>query len=300
MDWALYDQVKKSLARQSKISTSLMKISTAPKSPTVSEATLSHSPAVPENDFSHKSPTIPQDSLSGSPAHSEDNLSRKSATIPEDTLSFGSAPPKSEGSHSLTSNFVNVETYQFKKPPEKYWIQNLELYESDRAILEALTGWLNDSLVNAAQRLLKNTFPRLLGLQPVELGCLGQFSVENGEFIQILNNQQGHWLTISTIGISHPTVRVYDSILSSASNHVKSQVAGLLHTSYKSITLEFVSVHLQAGGNDCGHFAIAFITAIAFGISPSSCLFYQQAMRPHLIKCFEQGAMEMFPIMRLN
>ena len=299
LDWALYDQVKKS-SRKSNISDSLTKISTT-RSLTVPNDTLS--PTAPEDNLSHKSPTISKGTLSESLAHSEDNLSHNSPTIPEEALFFGS-PPILNDTPCLESkvkpNFVDVETYQFKKPCEKYWIQNLQLYESDRAILEALTGWLNDALINAAQTLLKTAFPHLLGLQPVELGSLGQFSVETGEFIQILNNQHGHWLTVSTIGVTHPTVRVYDSMLSSASNHVKSQVAALLHTSCKSITLEFVNIHLQAGGSDCGLFAIAFMTALAFGISPSSCLFDQQAMRPHLIKCFEQGAMEIFPILRLR
>ena len=103
---------------------------------------------------------------------------------------------------------------------------------------------------------------------------------------------------MSTIGTSHPTVQVYDSMLSTASSDVKKQVAGLFHTTHPHITLEFINVHKQAGGSDFGLFAIAYVTALTHGISPSKCHFDQQKMRPHLIKCLQQRKMEMFPVMR--
>lgn len=35
--------------------------------------------------------------------------------------------------------------------------------------------------------------------------------VEPGEFVQILHNGAGHWVTISIIGQEHPEVQVFDS-----------------------------------------------------------------------------------------
>ena len=42
----------------------------------------------------------------------------------------------------------------------------------------------------------------------------------------------------------------------------------------------------QKGATDCGVFAIAFATAIAFGINPSKLKLKQEAMRAHLVYCF--------------
>ena len=116
--------------------------------------------------------------------------------------------------------------------------------------------------------------------------------------MKVLNNGMGHWLVASTLGTDHPTVSlcIFDSMLPAASSHVKKQIAGLLHTSYPSILLKYMGVHLQAGGNDCGLFA--FITALALRYSPGQFQFDQQQMHPHLIKCLEQRKMEMFPIKR--
>ena len=39
-----------------------------------------------------------------------------------------------------------------------------------------------------------------------------KFSFIQISIVQILNNQKGHWLTVSTIGCPHPTVSVYNSL----------------------------------------------------------------------------------------
>ena len=121
--------------------------------------------------------------------------------------------------------------------------------------------------------------------------------VEGGEFVQILNNQRGHWLTISTIDTSHPTVNVYDSRLRTAGTRIKAQIASLLHTKAKEITLNFINVHIQAGGSSgCGLFAIANATALAFGNSPGNFQYHQEKMRQHLWQCFEKREMALFPV----
>ena len=44
----------------------------------------------------------------------------------------------------------------------------------------------------------------------------------------------------------------------------------------------------QSGSTDCGLFAIAYITSIAFDVDPAQYVFNQTAMQPHLQKCFEE------------
>lgn len=45
----------------------------------------------------------------------------------------------------------------------------------------------------------------------------------------------------------------------------------------------------QECGSECGLFAIATATALAFGLNPIS--FEQSSMRQHLMECFENGIM---------
>ena len=51
----------------------------------------------------------------------------------------------------------------------------------------------------------------------------------------------------------------------------------------------------QVGGTDCGLFAIAVITAIAHGEDPSQLQFKQEEMRYHLLKCFKDERITLFP-----
>ena len=90
--------------------------------------------------------------------------------------------------------------------------------ESRLTILEAAknnimdkTGWLYDTEINAGQILLKKQFPLVDGLRdPAIRGHL--VDPETSEFVQFIN-VEGHWLCLSTIGVSYPgTVRVFDSL----------------------------------------------------------------------------------------
>ena len=87
----------------------------------------------------------------------------------------------------------------------------------------------------------------------------GVADVQPGEFVQILNTQTEHWLTI---GCPHPAC-------SDQQEQKKAQIASILHTQHKQIKLNFLSVHIQV---DCGLFAVANATAIRD----------QQQMREHL------------------
>ena len=105
----------------------------------------------------------------------------------------------------------------------------------------------------------------MTGLQDVSLGLTLHFTVESHEFVQILHNGRGHWLVVSTVGVEHPEVQVFDSLYSSSSTSVKTQVAALLATDRPSISMSFMDVQMQSGSSDCGIFAIAFATALVFG-----------------------------------
>ena len=100
--------------------------------------------------------------------------------------------------------------------------------------------------MDAAQTLLKDSSP-VPGLESVARGLTMSFTVQPGEFIQILNTGKGHWVTVSTGGMPHPVVHVYDSIYSAASTSLEAQISSMICTREESILLEFVDVAIQSG-----------------------------------------------------
>ena len=195
---------------------------------------------------------------------------------------------------------IDVDKYQPKKPKREILDQGTNLLERDRDILLNPAGLLNDSIIDAAQKLLKQAFPALSGLQCVCCGLTMNFDIEPSEFVQVIHNGRGHWLTISMIGTSHPDVHVYNSMYHSVGTFVKAQTAALLHTESPAIRLQFMNVQMQAGGYDCGLFAVAFATALAFGEPPGRYHFAQEKMRHHLWSCFERRQISMFPYSKLR
>ena len=51
----------------------------------------------------------------------------------------------------------------------------------------------------------------------------------------------------------------------------------------------------QSGGTDCGLFALAAVTAIAFNIDPSVLKLKQEVMRQHLVTCLHNQKVTLFP-----
>ena len=167
--------------------------------------------------------------------------------------------------NSKSNQHIVVENHKPKSLKlAKPWIPKLGLKQSDREILLSHTAWLNDDIINAAQKLLKKANPAVPGLQDVACGLTMNFDVEPGEFVQILHPGQRHWNTISNIGMKHAEVQVFDSLYMCVPTMAKAQIATLLTTEESVIKVSFMDVQMQSGGYDCGLFSIAFATALVF------------------------------------
>ena len=178
------------------------------------------------------------------------------------------------------------------------WIPSLNMTQSDKAILKSSNAWLSDSIINAAQLLLKRRNALVGGLQNVNFGLTNSFEVETGEFVQIIHTGEGHWHVVSTIGTQYPDVNVFDSIYCHCPEHSKLQISNLLMTKKNTIRLQYNNVQMQSGQADCGLFAIAFATALLNGLHPGVYYFDQSLMRSHLLNCFERGEIETFPTIK--
>lgn len=120
----------------------------------------------------------------------------------------------------------------------------MKLFEFDKKVLLDPVGWLNDSIINAAQELLQKQFPGLGSLQDVALGVGMNFKIQSGDFVQILHSND-HWLTVSSIGLQHPNVQVFDSLYTSISTIVMAQIANLMSTPDSKIGVDIMDVQAQ-------------------------------------------------------
>ena len=76
-------------------------------------------------------------------------------------------------------------------------------------------------------------------------------------------------------------MKVFDSLYASVDKDTRSTILNLFQIE-GLLKLNIVKTQTQEGGDDCGLFAIATATALAFGTDPSS-----SDIRAHLFKCFE-------------
>ena len=208
---------------------------------------------------------------------------------------------KRSASNSQSTKIIDIDACKTSTPPpRRLWIQNelITLYESEKDVIES-GDWLTDSIIDAAQKILAVQFKARFGeagFQSVGLGSTFAFAVESDEFVQVLHNGRNHWLTASSVGTAPGQMLVYDSMYPSAGQATQQQIACLMMVTEPNLTLTFADVQMQAGGSDCGVFALAFATAICFGHSPGQFHFYQQRMRTRLIECLEKKRFSMFPI----
>ena len=138
--------------------------------------------------------------------------------------------------------------------PIPYWLKDLQLYEADRQSL-SLGKWLTDSIIDADQVLLTQAHPHVGGLESVILGETLAFTIQRGEFVQILDVSNNHWTNIGcspgTVNIVFPatpsplaqrsTLQQYSSMTKHTSNYNLNRC----RHSMEAPTVEFLPLRLQ-------------------------------------------------------
>ena len=122
----------------------------------------------------------------------------------------------------------------------KPWVVvgSVRLFADKKEILSS-GQWLTDTLIHAAQMLIKNDEQLLSieGLQNPLYGPHMKFEAVKGEFIPILHSGGNHWITILAIVSEHCRVRVYDSLNTDLPLSTKKLIASMLNCSNTSFTL---------------------------------------------------------------
>ena len=159
---------------------------------------------------------------------------------------------------------------------------------------------LSDTHINMAQNLLKAQFPLLNGLKSTLLQGKQQTFTEDEvkNKLQIIHClERHHWIVATSVKCASGQVHVVDSLFKSLDDETKGTIFRLFQreSEVNSTTIKVINSQKQAGVKDCGLFSIAFATAIAFGQNPAKQTFQQQSMRAHLINCFENKKITLFP-----
>ena len=116
--------------------------------------------------------------------------------------------------------------------------------------------------------------------------------------LQILHvdGKIGHWIILSTMDCAKDEVKVYDSLYTSVNDDTQTVIAALINSKSPHIKIKLMNVAKQSGGTDCGLYAIAIMTCLAYGEDPTSLVFDNTMLRPHLLECFEKKSLQPFPI----
>ena len=187
---------------------------------------------------------------------------------------------------STRCNSENIES------PKWLEVHGITLYQTER---DAFMGndWLNDLHIHAAKSMIKNQFPHIFGLNTTLMQD-SMSPLTNGA-LQIIHIDSNHWVTTSTVNRESCDIVVYDPKHTSVSEEI---LAKLVYTDKPTFSMKMARVTKQSGSCDCGLFAIAYITHIAFGLEPSNYVFDQSKMRTHFTQSLEKKLIEPFPILK--
>ena len=134
--------------------------------------------------------------------------------------------------------------------------------------------------------LLSFQFSDLEGFQSCQLAHQLDFDRHNELFIQIINrstNDGGlHWLTVSNINCMANTIKVYDSAYSDLRHEEELTTVSLVAVTTDKLQVIFPNVALQTNGYNCGLYAVANATALAYGTDPKTQVYIPRLMRSHL------------------
>ena len=110
---------------------------------------------------------------------------------------------------------------------------------------------LNDAVINKAQTLLHEQFPVVGGLEDTTLGPIFMFSVQKGEFVQVLHDGNLHWVCISNICCKEHEINYYDSLRGSrVSWHLLQQIASIVHEDGPELVIKPKKVQKQSNSVD--------------------------------------------------
>ena len=176
------------------------------------------------------------------------------------------------------------------------WLPDLQLGTTEQNfILEGQQ--ICDGIVNASMLLLNRDFPHFY-FQSSSVSH-NMLTYTPYETIHIHHNGEGHFCTSSSIG---GVVNLYDSLNTKPSTELVQQITSL-YSPDPSVTPTIIQRQIQSmqeGSLDCGLFAIAYATELAYANDPTQFSFDQASFQPHMFSCLEKRKITPFPKYRVH
>ena len=204
-----------------------------------------------------------------------------------------------------------VATVSTEKSNEENDCEKVSVWIEDESssgdVLQPLTEWVRfgvkvlsfkerDIIINGeeladihmtfAQHILSAQFPNIVGLQATNYQFSRPLQTTKDDLIQIVHVNTNHWVVVTTHDCRPGELKLYDSMVSSIDLSV---IKTLIPST--SVTL-LADCPKQIGTKDCGVYAIAFCTSLAFNVDITQ--YNQSMMRNHLLQCFEQKKLTPF------
>ena len=182
---------------------------------------------------------------------------------------------------------------------EVFWLRNdpYFLKQEDEQILLSNNAWLNDRIMDAAQKLICKEIGTMDSYQSVlnsERKTENPYQPASQEHVQLLHDGSNHWFLSFC---SNGRVQICDSLKSSLTPSSRKSIRSL----YKDYVpnggerMTFRPVQKQPDSYNCGAFAIAYAAELLDGQCPSDEVFDINEMRKHLITCLENQILTPFP-----
>ena len=166
-----------------------------------------------------------------------------------------------------------------------------QLYLSDKNIEIVKNGWLTDDHLLLVNSILIRKYPEADGLEDTVLQQNCSWKVPVSEFVQFLNVEGNHLITICTIGEKENCVNLYDSFYCGVSQTRKELIANYMNE-YR-VKINVINVQQQENNNDCVVFAIANAQCLLKGNNPAE--YHLIHSRQHFANYLPTGSLPKFP-----
>ena len=196
----------------------------------------------------------------------------------------------------IRKDIIDLDVTNIANITDNVWIThgNHTLKLSDKVAIER-DEELTDKHMQMAQHLVKIQFPVIGGLESTLLQQKNKKGTWTMNTVQIIYcNKRSHWITATTKFCKLGQVNIYDSMFSKLDVETRTTVKQMFGLK-KADDINVVAMQCQKGSKDCGLFAIAVMTSLAFGEDPSTVSYDQDKLRRHLIDCITKGELSLFP-----
>jgi hypothetical protein len=184
------------------------------------------------------------------------------------------------------------------------WLMVLGLTNDDLMVIDRQKQCLNDRIINAAQKLLKQKYPTFNGLTDTIVLAAGHVTLSGQSdvpFVQIVHDERHHhWLVVTNINCNSDELLIYCCDHMTPSAECLVIITRFVKMRCRKLKLHVMNVARQSGATDCGLFAIAFAESLLNGMDPVNVLYRQSVMRSHLVKCLIDGNVVAFPTVSLR